>query len=100
MMNCPKCKKSLIGDKSVKDKNYKWDVLEAAGFICGGPITMTAAVIYGGARLYNKYGHGDIEIKCPHCKEVITLSKSQYKELQKEIKAVKTKVRQSKQNRI
>ena len=100
MMNCPKCRKSLIGNKKVKDVENKWDVARGAAFVLGGPLVMTTMAIGEGMRLYDKYGRDEVEVKCPHCKAKITLTKEQYKQLKKEIKKVRDSERQSKQNRI
>ena len=100
MLNCPKCRKSLIGNKKVKDVENKWDIARGAAFVFGGPIIMTTMAIGEGIRLYDKYGRDEVEVKCPHCKTKITLTKEQYKQLKKEIKKVRDNERQSKQNRI
>jgi hypothetical protein len=100
MMNCPKCRKSLIGNKKVKDVENKWDVARGAAFVLGGPLVMTTMALGEGIRLYDKYGRDEVEVKCPHCKAKITLTKEQYKQLKKEIKKVRDNERQSKQNRI
>jgi uncharacterized protein YbaR (Trm112 family) len=100
MMECPKCKRNLVGDKKVKDVENKWDVARGAAFILGGPVTMTAATIFEGMRLYDKYGRDEVEVKCPHCKTKITLTKEQYKELKKQIKDLQKNKRHAKQNRI
>lgn len=100
MMNCPKCRKSLIGDKKVKDTENKWDIARGAAFVLGGPIIQTTMAIGEGIRLYDKFVKDEVEVKCPHCKTKITLTKEQYKKLKKEIKKVQDKERHSKQNRI
>ena len=100
MLNCPNCKKSLIGNKKVKDIENKWDVARGAAFVFGGPLVMTTMAIGEGIRLYDKYGRDEVEVKCPHCKTKITLTKEQYKQLKKEIKEVQKAERHSKQNRI
>ena len=100
MMNCPKCRKSLIGDKKVKDTENKWDIARGAAFVLGGPIVQTTMAISEGIRLYDKFVKDEVEVKCPHCKTKITLTKEQYKKLKKEIKKVQDKERQTKQNRI
>ena len=100
MMNCPKCRKSLIGDKKVKDTENKWDIARGAAFVIGGPVIQTTMAIGEGIRIYDKYIRDEVEVKCPHCKTKITLTKAQYKQLKKEIKEVQKQNRQSKQNRI
>ena len=100
MMNCPKCRKSLIGNKKVKDTENKWDVARGAAFIIGGPLTMTAMAIGEGIRVYDRFVKDEVEVKCPHCKTKITLTKEQYKKLKKEIKKIMDEERHSKQNRI
>ena len=100
MLNCPKCRKSLIGNKKVKDVENKWDVARGAAFVFGGPIVMTTMAIGEGIRLYDKYGRDEVEVKCPHCKTKITLTKAQYKQLKKEIKEVQKQERHATQNRI
>lgn len=100
MMKCPKCKQSIIGNKKVKDTENKWDIARGTVFILGGPIAQTTMVISEGIRLYDKFINDEVEVKCPHCKAKITLSKKEYKELKKEIKGVLKRERHSKQNRI
>ena len=100
MMNCPKCRKSLIGNKKVKDIENKWDIARGAAFILGGPLVMTTMAMSEGIRLYEKYGRDEVEVKCPHCKAKITLTKAQYKQLKNEIKEVQKKERHATQNRI
>lgn len=100
MMNCPKCRKSLIGDKKVKDTENKWDIARGAAFVVGGPVIQTTMAIGEGIRIYDKYVRDEVEVKCPHCKTKITLTKAQYKQLKKEIKEVQKQNRQTKQNRI
>ena len=100
MMNCPKCKNNLVGNKKVKDTENKWDVARGAAFVLGGPLVMTTMAIGEGIRLYDKYGRDEVEVKCPHCKAKITLTKAQYKQLKNEIKEVQKKERHATQNRI
>ena len=100
MMNCPNCKKSLIGNKKVKDIENKWDVVRGVAFITGGPLTMTTMAICEGIRVYDKFVKDEVEVKCPHCKTKITLTKEQYKQLKKEIKKITNAERHAKQNRI
>ena len=42
----------------------------------------------------------EVEIKCPHCKAKLTLTRAEYKELKKEVNAILDAERKSKQNRI
>ena len=100
MMNCPKCRKSLIGDKKVKDTENKWDIARGAAFVLGGPLVQTTMAVGEGIRLYDKFVRDEVQVKCPHCGEVITLTKAQYKELKKGIKEVQKDKRHATQNRI
>jgi len=100
MMNCPKCHKNLIGDKKVKDIENKWDIARGVAFVAGGPLVMTAMAVGEGIRVYDKFVRDEVEVKCPHCKAKITLTKKQYKQLKQEIKEVQTAKRQASQNRI
>ena len=100
MLNCPKCKKNMIGEKRVREKENKWDIVRGAGFICGGPVAMTIIAAGEGIRLYDKFVRDEVQVKCPHCGEVITLTKAQYKELKKGIKEVQKDKRHATQNRI
>lgn len=106
MMKCSKCGKNIIGNKKIKNRNggvTNGTVSYAADVICmmaGGPITTAIGVGSAGVKLYKKYIKDEMVIKCPHCKAELTLTKKEYKELKKEIEAVRTKERQSKQNRI
>lgn len=100
MMNCPKCRKSLIGDKKVKDTENKWDIARGAAFVLGGPLVQTTMAVGEGIRLYDKFVRDEVQVKCPHCKAKITLTKEQYKQLKKEIKEIQKQDRHSKQNRI
>lgn len=100
MMKCSKCKQNIVGNKKVKDKENKWDIARGAAFVLGGPIIQTTMAIGEGIRLYEKFVNDEVKVKCPHCKAELTLTKKEYKELKKEIKAVRKDERQSKQNRI
>lgn len=100
MMNCPKCNQNIIGTKKVKDTENKWDIARAAAFTLGGPVIQTTMAIGEGIRLYDKFVKDEVEVKCPHCKAKITLTKAQYKQLKQEIKELQKQERHSKQNRI
>lgn len=100
MMKCPKCKQDIVGNKKVKDSDrYDW-IATLSGLMLFGPVGTAAGVFVGGTRVYQKYIKDEITVKCPHCKEKLTLTKKEYKELKKEIKAVLDEERKSKQNRI
>lgn len=100
MIQCPKCNQNMAGNKKVKDIENKWDVARGAAFILGGPLVMTTVAIGEGIRLYDKYGRDEVEVKCPHCKAKITLTKIQYKQLKDEIKEIQKKERHTTQNRV
>ena len=100
MMKCSKCNQNIVGNKKVKDSDrYAW-AATLSGLLTLGPIGTAAGVIVAGDRVYHKYIKDEITVKCPHCKEKLTLTKKEYKELKKEIKAVLDEERKSKQNRI
>lgn len=100
MMKCSKCKKELIDNKKVKEKGSWQYVTDIACIIFGGPIATTLGVLSMGGKLYNKFIKDEVEIKCPHCKTKLTLTRAEYKELKKSIEAILDEERKSKQNRI
>lgn len=101
MMKCPKCNKNLVNkSKNAKEKG-SWQYWVGAGAILfTGPVGTTAGIITVGAKLFNKHILNEVEVKCPHCKATLTLTKQQYKQLKKEINEAETKARHAKQNRI
>lgn len=101
MMKCPKCNKNLVNnDKNAKAKGNWQYWLGGAAIIFTGPIGTAAGALTIGAKLFNKHVFNEVEVKCPHCKTTITLTKQQYKQLKKEISDAETKARHAKQNRI
>lgn len=101
MMKCPKCNRNLVGDKNAKAKDGAMSYVgDAALMIFGGPILTTLGALSTGAKMYDRFVKDEVEVKCPHCKAKITLTRKQYKQLKNEISEAETKARHAKQNRI
>lgn len=100
MMKCSKCKQELINNKKVKEKDSWLYITNTACIIFGGTIAMTLGALSMGGKLYNKFIKDEVEIKCPHCKAKLTLTRAEYKELKKEVNVLLDAERKSKQNRI
>ena len=100
MMKCSNCKQELINNKKVKEKDSWSYITDTACIIFGGPIITTLGVLSIGAKLYNKFIQDEVEVKCPHCKAKLTLTRAEYKELKGEINKILDEERKSKQNRI
>ena len=100
MMKCSKCGKNIIGNKRVKDNDNWQNVAGTLAIIFGGPLTMACGGISIGSKLFKKHIMNEVEIKCPHCKAKLTLTRAEYKELKKEVNAILDAERKSKQNRI
>ena len=99
-MKCSKCNQELIGNKKVKDKS-RWDyVSDVTLVIFGGPVLTTIGTISLGCNLWKRFKKNEIDIKCPHCKAKLTLTRAEYKELKKEIEEILDEERKSKQNRV
>ena len=100
MMKCPCCGKELIGNKKVKDKDNWQNIAGTVAIIFGGPWSMIAGGFTIGDKLFKKHIMNEVDIKCPHCKKKLTLTKQEFKELKREINAILETERKSKQNRI
>lgn len=99
MMKCPKCKKELFGE-SIKRKGGLGTAAATACIIFGGPFAMAAGALHLGARAFEKHVMNEVEIKCPHCKAKLTLTKDEFKELKAEMNRLQEQERKAKQNRI
>lgn len=100
MMKCSKCKQELIDNKKVKEKGGWQYVTGTLCIIFGGGFAMTLGALTVGFKLYDRFVKDEIEIKCPHCKAKLTLTRAEYKELKKEVNAIIDAERKSKQNRV
>lgn len=99
-MKCSKCNRELIGNKKINDK-AKWGYIDSTlCIIFGGPILTTIGTIDIGHKLWRRFKKNEIDIKCPHCKAKLTLTRAEYKELKKEIEEILDEERKSKQNRV
>lgn len=99
MMKCPKCKKELLGE-SVKRTGKVGAAAATACVIFGGPFTMALGALSLGARAFEKHVMNEVEIKCPHCKAKLTLTKDEFKELKAEMNRLAEQERKAKQNRV
>lgn len=99
MMKCPKCKKELFGE-SIKRKGGLGTVAATACIMFGGPFTMAVGALHLGVRAFEKHVMNEVEIKCPHCKAKLTLTKDEFKELKAEMNRLQEQERKAKQNRI
>lgn len=98
-MKCPKCKKDLLGEK-VKEKG-RWQYgVGAAAILMTGPVGMLAGAATIAGKLIVKHVGDEVEIKCPHCKAKLTLTKAEYKELKEEQYRREDAERKAKQNRV
>lgn len=100
MMKCSKCKQELINNKKVKEEDRWLYITDTACIIFGGPIAMTLGTLSIGSKLYNKFIKDEVEVKCPHCKAKLILTRAEYKELKGEINKILDEERKSKQNRV
>ena len=105
-MKCSKCKKELIGNQKIKNRNGVFTngtvsyVTDAVCVLFGGPVSTAIGLGSAGLKLWKKYVKDEMVIKCPHCGTELTLTKAEYKELKKEIEKILDRERKSKQNRI
>lgn len=99
MMKCSKCNKELFGE-SVKRKGALGSVAATAAIIFGGPFAMAIGALHLGIRAFEKHVMKEVEIKCPHCKAKLTLTKDEFKTLKEEMYRLQEEERKSKQNRV
>lgn len=98
-MRCSVCGRDLLGEK-VKEKG-RWQYgVGAAAILLSGPVGMTAGAMTILGKLAVKHIGDEVEMKCPHCKAKLTLTKAEFKELKNEQHRREEAERKSKQNRI
>lgn len=99
-IKCPCCKKDIITEKKLKDAD-RWNNYGGLSWLfIGGPIGYGLGAMLIGAKAYKKHIQNEVDIKCPHCKNKITLTKAQYKEIKNLIKKVQEDERHKTQNRL
>ena len=99
-IKCPCCGKNIITLDGVKDAD-RWNNYIGIGcLLVGGPFTMGVGAFNLGIKAFKKHVCDEVDVKCPHCKKKITLTKAQWKEIKSLINELQTKDRQSKQNRL
>lgn len=100
-INCPCCGKNIITEKKLKDAD-RWD--NYGGFawllVASGPIGYGLGALCLGTKAYKKHIQNEVDVKCPHCKKKITLTKEQWKEIKKLVKEVRDNERHKTQNRL
>ena len=101
MMKCSVCKKELVGTKKIRDKEG-WHHIVGWGamLLAGGPVGWVSGGITVGSKLFKKHIMNEVDIKCPHCKAKLTLSKAEFKELKREINKAIEEDRHNHQNRV
>ena len=99
-INCPVCKKNIITEKKIKDADRFENYGGLSWLFIGGPIGTGLGAVLLGAKAYKKHICNEVDVKCPHCKAKITLTKDQWKEIKKLVKEVRTNERHKGQNRL
>lgn len=99
-IKCPCCKKDIITTNGVKDADRWNNYLGIGCILVGGPWSLGIGAFNLGIKAFKKHVQDEVDIKCPHCKKRITLTKAQWKEIKKLIKDAQEIERHKGQNRL